>query len=261
VIYILGGAGFVGSAFTRYCVTHDILHCVITRQNHDAYRGTACDILIDASGSSRKYLAEREPIADFDRSVRQAAISLEAFDAAAYVLISSGDVYDDPSIPALTQESRTLDTARMTRYGLHKFLVEQLVIARHPNWLIIRAGGFVGRGLIKNAIFDMLSGGRLWLSPHSALQYLNTDRAAAIVMALMTAGIRNEIVNLGGCGVVNIGALHAELRSSAVFDRAAPTVTYELSLEKLARLSPVALPDSLDMVRAFAAAWPQSAKT
>ena len=256
MIYIVGGAGFVGSAFTRYCHAKGFAHRAITRETYDAFAGTSCDVLIDASGNSRKYLADRDPLADFDQSVRLPARSLQSFAAERYVLISSGDVYNDPSGPATTAETAAIDIARLSRYGQHKCLAEQLVMARHPRWLIVRAGGFVGPGLRKNAIFDMLNGGRLWLSPASSLQFLHTDRAAALVMDLVASEICGEIVNLGGRGRVRLGDLHAELAATARFAPAAPTVTYELSLAKLAALTRLDIPHSLDMVRRFAAAGP-----
>ncbi len=255
MIYILGGAGFVGSAFARHCVSQGLDHRVITRANYSEFAGTACDLLINANGNSRKYIADRDPVAEFDQSVRSVAVSLSAFTAARYVLISSGDVYDDPSSPATTAETHTPDLARLSRYGLHKYLAERLVIGTHPNWLIFRAGGFVGPGLKKNAVFDILTGGPIWLSPQSALQFLHTDHAAAIVMGFIAAGLSGEIINLGGQGTVRLADLHRAIGSIAVFTADAPTVTYELSLAKLAGLSPIGIPHSRDEVTGFAAAW------
>jgi len=255
MIYILGGGGFVGSAITRYCLARGLEHRVITRLNYDEHCGTGCDVLVDASGNSKKYLADRDPLADFDQSVRLKARALHAFEARHYVLISTGDVYNDPSCPATSDETVAIDIARLSRYGQHKFLAEQLVIARHPNWLIVRAGGFVGSGLRKNAIFDMLTGARLRLSPASALQFLHTDDAAEIVMGLALAGVSGEIVNLGGRGTVRLDDLRCELGAQTPFDAAAPTVRYELSLGKLAALAPHPIPNSWETVVRFAADW------
>jgi len=66
--------------------------------------------------------------------------------------------------------------------------------------------------------------------------------------------IRNEIVNLGAIGTVNLGALHRQIASPSSFQPDAPTVRYELSLEKLTGLSGTVLPRSQDEVDAFAAA-------
>ena len=79
MIYILGGNGFVGSAYARYCAAKGLPHQVITRENFARFESTACDVLINANGNSRKFLADREPLHEFDLSVRSVAASLAAF--------------------------------------------------------------------------------------------------------------------------------------------------------------------------------------
>jgi nucleoside-diphosphate-sugar epimerase len=260
VIYIIGGRGYVGSGFARYCRARGLPHQAITRENYDEFAGTSCDVLVNANGNSRKYLADRDPVAEFDQSVRSVAVSLSAFKAGAYVLISTGDVYDDPSSPITSGEDRELDLSRMSRYGLHKSLAERLVMGAHPDWLVVRAGGFVGPGIKKNAVFDILTGAKIWLSPASELQFIHTDHAAELIMGIVESrGAGRQIVNLGGRGTINLGELHAAVGSTGQFDPAAPTVRYELSLEKLAALSPIAVPQSRDEVIRFAAQWPQAA--
>lgn len=229
---------------------------MITRENYQEFAGTACDMLVNANGNSRKFLAARDPVGEFDQSVRSVAVSLAAFTAGTYVLISSGDVYDDPSGPDTTTEERDIDPTRMSRYGLHKFLAERLVIGAHPNWLVVRAGGFVGPGIKKNAIFDILTGAKVWLSPESALQFIHTDRAAEIIMGIAASGTSRQIVNLGGRGTLRLGDFCAAIGSRAMFDPQAPTVKYELSLARLTALSPIEVPESRDEVSRFAASWP-----
>lgn len=260
MIYIIGGRGFVGSGYARYCRARGLPHQIITRENYQRFAGTSCDVLINANGNSRKYLADRDPVAEFDQSVRSVAVSLSAFKTGLYVLISTGDVYDDPSGPDTTSEDRDLDLGRMSRYGLHKSLAERLLMGAHPEWLVVRAGGFVGPGIKKNAVFDILSNAKIWLSPDSELQFIHTDHAAALIMGIVEQrGAGRQIVNLGARGTVRLGDLHASIGSTAVFDPAAPTVRYELSLARLAALSPAAIPYSRDEVGRFAAGWPLTA--
>src|SRR4029078_8534880 len=109
VIYIIGGRGYVGSGFARYCRARGLPHQVITRENYGQFAGHSCDALVNANGNSRKYLADRDPVAEFDQSVRSVAVSLSVFKAGSYVLISTGDVYGDPSGTSTTEEGRELD--------------------------------------------------------------------------------------------------------------------------------------------------------
>ncbi|HET7086152.1 MAG TPA: NAD(P)-dependent oxidoreductase [Rhizomicrobium sp.] len=255
MITILGGNGFVGSAYARLLVGRGIPHKIVTRENYDSLRGTACDVLINANGNSKKYLAAREPLNEFDQSVRSVAQSLEDFPCQTYVLLSTGDVYPDQSSPALTQEDQPIDATRQSRYGLHKCLAEQLVRGTQKQWLVLRMGGFVGPGLKKNAIYDMLTGSPVWLSPQSELQFISTDRAAQLVWGLVEKGIRNQIVNLGASGTVNLEELHRRIGSRSSFQPQAPAIRYDVSLDKLQKLSDAPLPRSQDEVNTFVAAW------
>jgi nucleoside-diphosphate-sugar epimerase len=253
MIYLIGGNGFVGSAYARLFEARKLPFRIITRDNHAEFRGTSCDVLINANGNSKKFLSTREPMTDFDQSVRSVAQSVEDFRAGAYVLLSTGDVYPEQHSPTVSREDQQIDLARQSRYGLHKMLAEQLVRGTQARWIVMRMGGFVGPGLKKNAIYDMLTGAPVWLSPASELQFISTDRAASLVWRLVEKGVSNEIVNLGARGLVHLGNLHKSLGSASAFQENAPAVRYELSLEKLAALVGEPLPDARAEVDAFLA--------
>ena len=253
MITVVGGNGFVGSAYVRLLAARGIAHQVVTRENYDRLKGTSCDILINANGNSKKFLAAHEPLNEFDQSVRSVARTLEDFRCGTYVFLSTGDVYPDQSSPTVTSEDKAIDPGGQSRYGLHKFLAEQLVRNTQKQWLVMRMGGFVGPGLKKNAIYDMLTGAPLRLSPQSELQFISTDRAAELVWGLVASGVRNQVINLGATGTVNLGALHRRIASPSEFLPEAPTIRFELSLEKIARLSGAPLPGSQDEVDAFIA--------
>ncbi|AWN34435.1 NAD-dependent epimerase/dehydratase family protein [Methylobacterium radiodurans] len=244
MIYVLGGDGFVGSAYARLCAARGLEHRVITRANYEAHIGTACALLINANGNSKKFLADRDPRWEFDASVRSVCHTLEDFRSDAYLYLSSGDVYPDPSSPSLAHEAAPIDVRRQSRYGLHKYLAEQLVLARHPRPLVLRMGGFVGSGMRKNAVFDMLHDQTVRLAPDSALQFIGTDTAADLVWTLVERQVCGEIVNLGATGTVRIGDLHARLGARAPFAPEAPTLRFEIATDKLAALTGRPLPES-----------------
>jgi nucleoside-diphosphate-sugar epimerase len=206
-------------------------------------------VLINANGNSKKYLAERDPVADFDASVRSVRQSLTDFPCRCYVYLSSCDVYPDCSSPATTAESSTLDPARQTTYGFHKYLAEQCVRHQAPDGLVLRLGGFVGPGLRKNAVFDILRGGPLYLDPDSALQYLNVDWAAATTLDLIDRGVRGEIFNLCGRGVVGLREIVEWTGRSPAVTPGSPRVRYEIDIRKIAAI--VDVPESRTAVRAF----------
>lgn len=251
MIIVIGGRGFVGSAYVRLFEKLKLEHLIITRENYAKHIGKSCDILINANGNSSKLLADREPKRDFDSSVRSVLHSLEDFKAGAYVLLSSGDVYSDQSFPAFTTESSPIDTTRQSRYGFHKYLAELIVRQHQPRWLIMRMGGFVGPGMKKNAVFDMLGDKPVWLHPDSELQFISTDTAAGVVWNLVQKGITREIVNLGARGVIRLTDLHRRIKSISVFQPEARKVRFEISLDKLATLSAFPIPETAAEVENF----------
>ena len=251
MIFILGGNGYVGQAYARLCAARGLPFTIVTRDNYASLVGASCDVLINANGNSKKFLANREPVAEFDASVTSVVRSLADFDAARYVLLSSGDVYPVQDRPEDTREEATLDTRAMSRYGLHKYLAETIVRSVHPAPLVMRMGGFVGPGMRKNAIFDMLNDQPIWLDRESRLQFIGTDTAAALVWSLIDRGISGETVNLGARGTVRIGDLYDRIAPNSTFSAEARHVTFEISTDKLARLSDLTLPDSAAEVDAF----------
>lgn len=249
MIFILGGRGFVGSAFVRYCQQNRLEHTVIDRANYAEFIGHSCDVLINANGNSKKFLAHQQPLQDFDASVRSVRASLIDFHAALYIYLSSCDVYPDCSSPILTQETSEPDPARQSPYGFHKYLAEACVRHAAERWLIIRQGGFVGPGMKKNPIFDILRGGPLWLDPASELQYLHTDDNAKIIFELIRQGINNEIINVCGKGLISLQEV-INLKGSAIEVKAgSPRVRYDVSIEKLSTL--VDVPETRQTVIKF----------
>ncbi len=251
MIFILGGKGLVGSAFARHCERMGAPYAVIDREEYAAYTGCACDILINANGNSSKRLGDTAPLQDFDASVRSVRASLTDFRWEKYVHISSCDVYADCSSPDATRESQVPDIARQSAYGFHKYLAEQCVRHAAGDWLIFRCGGFIGPGLRKNAIFDILSGGPLYLDPASELQFLHTDRAADAVFQVVRAGASREIFNLCGKGTVKIGDVATAAGREIAVAPGSPRVRYDISLEKISRL--VDLPETRHGVLEFVA--------
>jgi len=251
MIYILGGEGFVGSAYVRLCVARGLAHEVITRNNYADYVGQKCELLINANGNSKKFLADRDPKWEFDASVRTVIRSLEDFRAECYIYLSTGDVYPDQSSPIVTKEDQAIDVLAQSRYGFHKGLAELAVRKSHPRHIIMRMGGFVGPGIKKNAIYDMITGGPVWITAESELQFISTDTAARLVLRVLEKQAFGETVNLGAVGTVRIGDVHARLNSKSVFQQDAKRVRFELSTDKLAEIVSEELPSSKGEVESF----------
>src|SRR4051794_4034630 len=73
---VLGGRGFVGSAFVRHADAHGVEVRAVGRDDYASALGTSCEVLINAAGNARKYRADADPRWDFDESVRSVLHSL-----------------------------------------------------------------------------------------------------------------------------------------------------------------------------------------
>lgn len=250
MIFVLGGEGYVGSAYPRLFESLGLPHTVITRANYDRFIGQSCDVFVNANGNSRKFVADEDPKGEFDASVRSVLHSLEDFKAGSYVFLSTGDVYPVQASREITREDGAIDLRAQSRYGFHKHMAEILVRTLHPRALVMRMGGFVGPGMKKNAIFDMLNDQPVWLTPDSELQFIRTDTAARLVWEAQSQVSPGEIVNLGVKGVIRIEDVHERLGSKSVYRPEARKVRFELSTEKLEAIVPD-LPTTGGEIEAF----------
>lgn len=251
MIFILGGRGFVGSALVRYCEGKGIVHTIITRENYNDLKGKSCNIFINANGNSKKFMAEEQPLAEFDASVRSVRASLADFNADYYVHLSSCDVYPDCSSQATTHEDVEPDVTRQSHYGFHKYLAELCVRHDTQRWLIARMGGFVGPGMKKNPIFDILNGRPLRLDPKSELQYMHTDAFAKILFDLIDQNVGNQVINVCGAGTISLEEVIACASARVTTVPGSPLVRYEVSIERLRSM--VSVPESRNIVREFIA--------
>lgn len=232
MIYILGSDGFVGSAFMRYCQQHHWPHQGITKANYSEFKGTTCDLFINANGNSKKFLANQNPVNEFELSTLSVYRSLFDFKFKKYVYLSSSDVYPDCSNPNTTQESIFIDESKQSPYGFHKYLSEKIVKKQCPQWLIFRLSGMVGENLRKNPIFDILQGGPLWVKEDSEFQFMNTDDVARIVFSI-SANVQNDIFNLGGSGTIKIGEIIRFLEKTVTYNSEAKTIIHNFSVDKI----------------------------
>lgn len=248
---ILGGHGFLGSALAAAAEKRGWETIRVGRADYEQYAGTAGDLLINANGNSKKYLAEKDPQLNFDLTVRSVAQSFRDFPAARYVYLSSIDVYPDKSNPANNREEAVIDPARLSCYGFHKYLAENMVRYHARQWLIFRLGGFVGAGLKKNAVYDLLMKEKLRVHPDSRYQYLDTGDMAAIVLQMIAAGQANTIFNLTGEGAIPLREIAQWLPGQplAGAPRDIPPEHYEMSLAKIKKIA--ALPASRAAVERF----------
>lgn len=252
MIFILGGKGFVGSAFARLFELKREPFEIITRENFSKVEGKTCDIFINAAGNSKKWFTDKEPLNEFDQSVRLVRSTLENFTFETYVQLSSCDVYPDCSRFESTSEDAVLDPLKQSPYGFHKYLAELCVERFAPRWFIFRLGGMVGPMLKKNPLFDLLSKKHMHVSLDSKLQFMSTDDMARLAWEVLSKKSDSRKYNLCGNGVIAL----EEARKYAGFDAEplrVPTVHYEVNITRVSQL--VRIPSTRDTVFRFIDDW------
>ena len=249
-VFILGGKGFIGSAFVRFCEKEEIDYDCIDLDNYEAFRGRDCDILINVAGNSKKYLSNERPVEDFRFSLEALLSSFFDFSFSKYIYLSSIDVYADHEDPACNREDSILDIGKISHYGFHKYLGEQMVMHYISDWLIIRLGGVLGPGLKKNPVFDLIHDIPLRVDEKSEYQYLLTDYLAELVFGLIERDKWGEIFNICGEGTVSIEEISSWLNKTPQdYNENVSRERYKVNNEKISRLFP--MPDSREVARKF----------
>ena len=247
-LLVLGAAGFVGSALVTEARARGLSVLPVTRDSYQP--GLSARWVINANGNSKKFLAREQPAHEFDLSVRSVMQSLHDVRCERYVFLSTIDVYDNVRDPAANAENAIIRRERLSAYGLHKLLAEDLVRHYAPHWLVLRMGGFVGPGLRKNSIYDLLTGAPLRVHPDSRYQYQHTRTLAATALDLLAEGATREIWNVAGRGTISVREMAAWVPGARLPDTttAAPE-HYEINIDKLSARQPVA--STTDTVRGF----------
>jgi nucleoside-diphosphate-sugar epimerase len=249
MIFILGGNGFVGSGFVRHLDVTGVPYTVIDRTNYGKLIGTECDIFINANGNSKKFLSLDDPKLDFQASVVSVRNTLVDFKFKKYIFLSTGDVYPDCSNSYFAREHAIINASEQSPYGFHKYMAELCVQHAAKDWLIIRQGGFVGKELKKNAVFDVLNGDKVWVHRESRFQFINTEQSARLVMELIKLNISNEIFNLTGTGTISVSEIMRMAGRTVASNATAKPVYYEISTDKVAQY--ITLPSTRETLREF----------
>jgi nucleoside-diphosphate-sugar epimerase len=248
---VIGAKGFIGSAVTAEAAARGYTVSAVDIDNYKDFQGSEADLLINAAGNSRKFIDDQDPVKGYKLSVASVMQILHDFRFKSYIHLSSGAVYPDEGHPQKNGEETPLQPSKMTRYGFHKWLAEQLVQHYAPKHLIVRMGGFVGPGLKKNALFDLLTGDPLFVHPDSEFQYMDTRDLAKAVFTLYEGAAGNEtLFNLSAHGTVSVRQAAAWAgRQLPEESLSRPKVRAELNVDKAVRI--ITLPETAETVRRF----------
>jgi nucleoside-diphosphate-sugar epimerase len=232
MIGILGANGFIGSNLLQ--IPNSI---GITRENYDDHIGKHYNVFINANGNSSKRLPEIDPLLDFDLSVRNTLRSIIDFKFDTYIYISSCEVYTDE-----TREDSPIDVSKISRYGLSKYLAEQIVIQHCPKWLILRLNAPIGPKMTKGACFDLMHAERIYVAANSMFQFIHINY---LIKFIMECGITNEVINIAGKDTISLNEV-MKVFGTKVDAPSTPIIVHNFNIEKANNI--LVVPSALESI-------------
>ena len=193
---LIGSSGFLGKRIAEKISFGDFA------SSESPIRDERFDLVVCSAPSARKWFANQNPNED-KRLVEELMHRVEHLRVGRFVLLSTIDVYADVSFA--NENSSTCSSANP--YGFHRLGFENFVSNRFSNTVILRLSGLVGRGLVKNPIYDLKHHNNLSsLNPESQMQFLPVE--------VLVREVQNAIVN-DDTGIFNLTAEPIKLFEAA----------------------------------------------
>ena len=245
MIVLIGSTGFIGSAFARALEARSLEFVALERDETYNY---PIDVVIDANGNSKKFVAEKDPHFDFESSVASVSSRLTSLRYSTYMYLSSGEVYGVDQYVSNSSEDVCIQEPSRSFYGMHRRLAECLVGAHSKRNFIFRLGGFTGNGLRKNPVYDIVKGNALFVHPNSAFQFMDVDFAANLMLDLLFDAPPG-VYNICGRGTLKVSQILAMLnpKLQPLF-QADRLEHHELNLAKLEFYSKKSIPSTKDCI-------------
>lgn len=186
LIGVLGGNGFVGKTIVETLRTdHAVIN--INRENYKLQNNIKFDVLVNANGNSHKYLANLNPLEDFEKNVSSVYKTLYDFKFKKYIYISSIDV----------------ETVR-TSYGLHKHLSEKLVKFHCSDYSIIRLPAVIGKNATKGVVYDILNGNNVYITPKSTMMLMDVNSISLNLKILLEKNKLKKVERFYPCDNITV---------------------------------------------------------
>lgn len=246
---IVGAGGFLGSAVFEHAKSLGHQAVPIYR-NTELDKDDAFDLVINANGNSKKYLAENEPEVDFQANNMATFSTLKRFVSShtTYIHFSSGEVYGD-KLKAGCDEEAPLEDVDKSAYGSSKYISELIVREYKKDAIVMRLGGLVGEKLSKGPIFDILNGQKLRLNLDSQMQFINTKTVSRIAFELAVSR-QSGIFNCAGRGSLLLRDIAQLLHKNATTFDEVPLFISNIGISKLEKF--VSVPNTRDELMQFA---------
>lgn len=165
---LVGYTGFVGG----HLASQKRFDEFYNSKNIGEIEGRQFNELVVAAMPAAMWIANQNP-ADDRAALDRLLQSIMRVRAQSVVLISTVCVYSQLS---LVDESSPIDESAQTPYGYHRFILEQEFARSFPNVLCVRLPGLFGKGLKKNAVYDLLNSNQVEkLNPAATYQFYDLE--------------------------------------------------------------------------------------
>ncbi len=200
-ICLLGYTGFVGKTVYDYLrVEHDVCGLCSTSA---LIPTEEFDIVVNCAGSSKKYLAQKDPAEDF-RINMNVLHTLLKLDTKRVVHISSIDARSKPD----------------NNYTISKIITERYIQLYFPDAPILRLGGMVGPNLKKNVVFDIVNNKDIFITFDSICNYISTQEVARVVEKVIDLNIKGKTITVAASKPIKVNEIIEEARKlSMMFDK------------------------------------------
>ena len=150
--------------------------------------------LLMQTGNSKKYLAENDPLKDFNLTCISTFNTLNDFNFKKYIYLSSIDIYPDLKEYKKNKENAEYNLTNNSNYGINKIICENLIKKSVDNWIILRLSGMVGPNLSKGPIYDIKNNLPLRLSPNSEMSFMSLKQVSEIVMIMILKKLKMKFL-------------------------------------------------------------------
>ena len=175
-ICVVGHTGFVGRVVYRHFCDFGHEVCGINSSTKEMPTGKF-ELVVNAAGSSVKYMARENPGLDFEQSVGvfSTIVKLKSDN---FIQISSIDAGGDTA----------------SNYTKSKLVAEYCARMYFPNVTVLRLGGLVGPGLRKNVVYDIINNKDLHVSFDSAFNYISTKEVGKVIDSIVGKSFWGETI-------------------------------------------------------------------
>lgn len=195
---LIGHSGFVGGTIDRSGWSFVARY---NSTNIETMRGRSFDTIICAGVTAVKWKANLEPDADWE-GIKRLIDVLTTVSANRFILLSTVDVFPHPI--GVTECDRPKRQTGQP-YGRNRLELEHWVATRFPLHHILRLPALFGKGLKKNALFDLLVGNQTYkINPNAVFQWYPLRRLPEDMRKVMAnhQGILNIAVEPIPMGII-----------------------------------------------------------